>query len=129
LKLGFWPAIAFALFEFSQLRRVANNFLLAKTVGICLIPTVIVVIFYSYTTIIGESLLVVDILTFILAVIIGQAASYKLMMFKPLPSKLNVLSIVVLLLLGFAFLFFTFYPPALPLFQDPVTGGYGIINH
>lgn len=129
LKLGFWSAIAFALFEFSQLRRVANNFLLAKAVGIYLIPTVIVVIFYSYTAIIGESLLAVDILTFIIAVILGQAASYKLMMWKPLPAKLNVFSIVALLLLGAAFLLFTFNPPRLPLFQDPVTGGYGIINH
>jgi succinate dehydrogenase hydrophobic anchor subunit len=49
LKLGFWPAIAFALIEFKYLRKSTSNFLFAKTVGIYLIPIVIMVIFYSYT--------------------------------------------------------------------------------
>ncbi|MDH5624342.1 MAG: DUF6512 family protein [Candidatus Bathyarchaeota archaeon] len=39
------------------------------------------------------------------------------------------MSLVALVLLGVAFVLFTFYPPHLPLFRDPVTGEYGITNH
>jgi hypothetical protein len=32
LKLGFWPAVVFALIEFKYLKKLTNNFLFAKTV-------------------------------------------------------------------------------------------------
>ena len=74
-------------------------------------------------------MLVVDILTFVVAVIIGELASYKLLTYRRLQQILNKISLVALVLLGVAFVFFTFYPPQLPLFRDPVTGEYGITNH
>jgi hypothetical protein len=129
LKLGFWPAIAFALLEFKYLKKSTNNFMFAKTIGIYLIPIVIMVIFYSYTALVGESILVIDILSFIIAVIVGQLVSYRLMTYKTLPYNLDNFSLIALLLLGIAFVLFTFYPPQLPMFQDPITGEYGIISH
>jgi hypothetical protein len=30
--------------------------------------------------------------------------------------------------LGVLFVLFTFYPPQVPLFRDPVTGGHGIVG-
>jgi hypothetical protein len=129
LKLGFWPAIVFALIEFKYLKKSTNNFLFAKTVGIYLIPITIVVIFYSYTAILGESLLVIDILSFIIAVIVGQFVSYKLLTSKTLPYNLDMVSLIALILLGVAFVLFTFYPPQLAMFQDPITGEYGIVSH
>ena len=129
LKLGFWPAIVFALIEFKYLKKATNNFLFGKTVGIYLIPVIITVLFYSYTAILGESLLVIDILTFIIAVIVGQLVSYRLLTGKPLPYNLDRVSLIALLLLSLAFVLFTFYPPQLAMFQDPITGEYGIVSH
>ena len=129
LKLGFWPAIVFALIEFKYLKKSTNNFLFAKTIGIYLIPIIITVLFYSYTAILGESILVIDILTFIIAVIVGQLVSYRLLTWKTLPYNLDKVSLIALILLGLAFVLFTFYPPQLPMFQDPITGEYGIASH
>ena len=129
LKLGFWPAIVFALVEFKYLRKETNNFMFAKTIGVYLIPITIVVIFYSYTAIIGESVLVIDILSFVLAVVVGQLVSYRLLTGKRLPYNLDLVSLIALTLLGLAFVIFTFYPPQLGLFQDPITGGYGLGGH
>lgn len=129
LKLGFWPAVVFALIEFKYLKKATNNFLFAKTIGIYLIPVVIMVIFYSYTAILGESILVIDIFSFVIAVIVGQLVSYRLLTWKTLPYNLDRVSLIALILLGFAFVLFTFYPPQLPLFQDPITGEYGIFSH
>ena len=38
----------------------------------------------------------------------------------------QVAGLLVLWLLAFLFIYFTFRPPQLPLWQDPVTGLYGI---
>jgi len=129
LKLGLWPALFYAIIEYRLLKKSTNNFLFAKTVGIYLIPIIISILFYSYTAVLGESVLVIDILTFVVAVIIGQLVSYKLLTYRELPDMLNKISLVALVLLGVAFVLFTFYPPHLPLFRDPVTGEYGITNH
>jgi hypothetical protein len=129
LKLGFWPALVWALVEYRSIKKSTNNFLLAKTVGIYLIPIIIPILFYSYTAVLGESVLVIDILTFVISVIVGQFVSYKLLTYRELPGMLNKISLVALVLLGVAFVLFTFYPPHLPLFRDPVTGEYGITSH
>jgi hypothetical protein len=129
LKLGFWPAIVFALIEFKYLKKTTSNFLFAKAIGIYLIPIIIMVIFYSYTAVLGESLLVIDILSFVIAVIVGQLVSYRLLIGKTLQYNLDMVSLIALILLGFAFVLFTFYPPQFPMFQDPITGEYGIVSH
>ncbi len=52
-----------------------------------MILIVITAIFYSYTTFTGESIFVIDILSFIVAVVIGQLSSYKLLTYKQLSDK------------------------------------------
>ena len=129
LKIGFWPALVWALIEYKYIEKSTNNFFFAKTVGIYLIPIIIPILFYSYTAVLGESVLVIDILTFVIAIIVGQLVSYKLLTCRKLPDTFNKISIVAVVLLSVAFVLFTFYPPHIPLFRDPVTGEYGIVNH
>jgi hypothetical protein len=126
LKLVFWPALLFMLIEYVPLKKMTGNFALAKTAGICLAIILIPTIFYSYTAITGKSIFVVDISTFVVVVIIGQTIGYKLLTHKKLPENLNRMSLVLLVLLGTAFVLFSFYPPQLPIFRDPTTGKYGI---
>jgi hypothetical protein len=129
LKLAFWPALLFAILEYRYLRKSTNNFLFAKTVGIYLMPIVITIVFYSYTAITQESVFVIDISTFIVAVIIGQLASYKLLTYRKLSENLDRIALASLIILGLAFVLFTFYPPQLPIFRDPITGEFGIFSH
>ena len=125
LKLGFWPALLFAMIEYKRLKKT-NNFLFAKTVGIYLIPITITVLFYSYTAILGENLFM-DILIFIIAVIVGQLSSYKLLMYKKLSKNFGRISLIALIILLLMFVIFTYYPPEIGIFRDPVSGGYGIV--
>ena len=126
LKLGFWPALAYAVLEYIRFGKSANNFPLAKTLGIYLIPITIVVLYYSYTAILGHGLLIVDIAIFVEAVIVGQLVSYGLLVASPLPGRLNRFAPIALVVLSILFVLFTFHPPQLPLFRDSVTGAYGI---
>ena len=128
LKLGFWPALLYAALEYGRFGKSANNFLFAKTAGIYLIPVTIVVLYYAYTAILGHGLLPVDIAIFVVAVIVGQVVSYRLLTAPPLPAMLNRFSPVALAVLAILFVLFTFYPPEFPLFRDSVTGGYGIVG-
>ncbi len=122
LKLAFWPALLFAYKEYLILKKVVNNFAFAKTIGVFLMVIIIPIIFYSYTAITGKSIFVIDISSFIVAVIIGQLSSYKLLIYRKLPENFNKVSLIALILLGLAFVLFTFYPPQLPIFKDPIAG-------
>jgi len=127
LKLVFWPLIFFSIIEYFPLKGEAHNFVLAKFIAIIIAEVTILVTFYSYTAILGTELLIVDILSFIIGVILGYLVSYKILKVKQLPNWTTIISFIAIILLGIIFVVFTYYPPQIPLFQDPETGLYGII--
>ncbi len=126
LKLAFWPTLLFALIEYSLIVDDANNFVLAKTVGVYAMVAVIPAIVYGYTALAGESILAVDIASFVTAVVIGQLASYKLLKCRDFAGRATWVALAFLVALLIVFIVFTFYPPHYPIFQDPTTGRYGI---
>jgi len=125
-KLGFWPMCLFAAMEYRFLRGHVNNFLTAKAVALYIIPVITALLFYGYTAIIGEEILIVDILIFLVAIVIGQLTSYKLMISSPLRRYTNFIAPLLIILQALILMLFTFYPPHLPIFLDGNTGTYGI---
>ena len=81
--------------------------------------------FYTYTGIIGKNIDWLNIATFIIAVILGQYIAYRL-----LTSRKNynaeLVAIFFLIILFLSFILYTFNPPKIGLFKDPITSGYGI---
>ena len=129
LKLPYWPLIIFSLIEYYFIKENANNFILGKTVSFLISISAILIIFYSYTAILGTELLIVDILSFVFGVIIGQIVSYKILTGKGLSIWYNNASWILFIGFGILFAIFTYFPPILPIFQDSETGLYGIIEH
>ena len=127
-KIAFWPALFYAIFEYQFFRRFTNNFMIAKATGIYVMPIAIAILFYSYTAAIGQEILIVDILIFVIAVTLGQLTSYKMLTIGRLPQCLDKVGLVLVIVLAIAFGVFTFYPPHLPIFRDAVTGAYGILE-
>ncbi|BAJ50997.1 conserved hypothetical protein [Candidatus Caldarchaeum subterraneum] len=128
LKLAFFPALFLAVPAFIRLRRDYPNFFLGKTVGMLVTPFTIVVGFYGYETIFHSSNTVYDIGLFIAAVILGQFVSYRLIQ-RHGRRRFNALPLAVLILMTALFFLFTFQPPALEVFRDPLTDGYGVGSH
>ena len=126
LKLAFWPSLIWLLIEYLPLKKPTNNFLTAKILGAYLMVVIIPIVFYSYTSITGGSIFTIDITTFIVAVVLGQFVSYGLFKKNQFPRMADKVALVMLAVLGIAFIVFTFYPPHLPIFQDPISRGYGI---
>jgi hypothetical protein len=128
LKIAFWPALLYLILEYRYIYNKSNNFFIAKTLGTYSIMMIIPLIFYSYTAFLEENL-IIDIGSFIFAIILGQLISYGLLTYKKFGKIFELISLVALLILALAFVVFTFYPPQVQLFQDPNTGEYGLINH
>jgi hypothetical protein len=129
LKLVFWPAMLILIFEylFVYKKDPPNNFFLAKTVGIMVMPIVILGIFYIYTAFLGTSILIIDITSFYISIVVGLLVNYKIYNISPVSDKLNKYSSFILVIFAVIIIVFTFYPPHIPLFYDSEAGGYGII--
>ena len=124
-KQGFWPMCLYAAIEYRFIRTHVNNFLTAKAVAVYLILLITGVAFYAYTTVIGEHILIVDILIFLAAIIAGQLTSYRILNSPKLPRYAGGISLISILALALVLILFTFYPPHLPIFLDE-TGFYGL---
>lgn len=71
-------------------------------------------------------ILIVDILIFLVAIVAGQLASYKIMTLSSFPKYANIISLIFIVLLASILMLFTFFPPHLPIFFDGISGTYGL---
>ena len=127
LKLVFYPMLIAMIIEYFFVKKDVNNYIEAKTIGIFTAIFFIIVSFYTYSGIIGTSVIVIDILIFIISIILGEYAAYRLMKRKDESTVLTTsLSIIILLFLLLCFIIFTYVPPEVNLFRDITTGIYGI---
>ena len=126
LKMAFWPAVAWALLERRLLPGRTNNFPLAKGLSIVLMPLTVVALFYSYTTLLGHHVLVLDIATFVVAIILGQWLSYRLSTGDERSPAANRLAPVLVVVFAILLVVFTFLTPHVELFRDGLSGTYGI---
>lgn len=127
LKLLFFPMLLTTIFGSFCLRKQVPNFLCSKLFGILTSLSFIIIFFYTYTGIIGKSILLIDIASFFVAVILGEYLSYKLMIsnFK----CNNIVAIIILTIILICFIVFTYFTPKIEIFRDPVTNQYGITKN
>ena len=96
---------------------------MTKMIGIVTSLCFITSFFYTYTGILGKNFAIIDILSFVFAIILGEYISYKKIISNFKSNR--ILCILILLILFFCFIIFTYNPPKIQLFQDPLTGLYG----
>ncbi|NLJ31027.1 MAG: hypothetical protein GX424_05420 [Clostridiales bacterium] len=125
LKLLFVPTVFFSALEYFAVGKEFPDFIAAKAWGMLFGMLLILVIFYTYTGMIGEHYLWADILTFL----IGAAAAcfYPVRLIPKLRfcGNMNWAGLAGLAAVFLCFAVFTFSPPQIPLFWDPVAKNYG----
>lgn len=120
LKLVFFPMLFMTVIGYFYNKEV-KNFLYAKLVSILVAMSFIVVFFYTYTGVIGRNFAVLDIGSFFVAVALGEYYAYKIMLSgKDKMSSIAVVAILAVIFLCFAV--FTYYPPSIGLFANPLIG-------
>lgn len=124
LKLLFFPMLISGIVGYFVFKDYYPRFLCSKTLGIITALIFTIVFFYTYTGIIGINYTFLNILTFILSVIIGEYVVYILTINNFTFNKIFCISILILLTVSF--FVFTFKPPKINLFKDPINDSYGI---
>ena len=124
MKLLFWPMLLFALLQRLFFRERAD-FWWIKLRGILLGLVLIPMLFYTYNGAIGPSPAWINIAIFLLAA--AAAFLYETRQFReddtPWGSQRTALAALIAIALLFGV--FTFSPPRLGLFLDPLTGSFG----
>ena len=121
LKLLFFPMLIFAIFEGINIYKETNNYIEAKTIGIIFGMLFITVFFFTYTGIIGTNFAVLDIGSFFVGVILSEVIAYKIMQMKSFSTnKTKRISIILIIIITLCFIIFTFNPPNINYFRDPV---------
>ena len=124
-KQGYFPMIIFMIVESRYLPSNKYNLFAAKAVAVYVIPVITAVVFYIYSSIIGEEILIVDIIIFAIAILVGQLISYKILFSKPVSKRTNTIALAFIFALGLILITTTYFPPHLPIFED-ATGFYGL---
>ena len=122
--------VAVALFSVAQgfaIGRTYPNFLAVRAIstltGLVLIP----ILFYTYSGIWGSSAAWINIAMFYLSALAAFALDFQLLQKGRFSSPWQqLLGLLVLWGLAFLFVWCTFRPPLWGLWQDPVTGTFGI---
>lgn len=124
LKLAFFPMLISGIIGYFIFKDDFPSFLCSKALGILVSLSFTVIFFYTYTGIIGTNYAFLNIASFVLAIIIGEYSTYKLTL-NNIPCNRTNYSII-LIILALSFIIFTFYPPKINLFKDPINNSYGI---
>lgn len=120
LKLLFFPMLITIVIGTFLFSKDFPNYLCSKTKGIVLSMLLVVILFYTYTGIIGKDYAVLNIVIFFISVILGEVYIYKKISSNS--SCNNLIAVIILLVLFLCFIIFTFSPPKIGIFIDPVTG-------
>lgn len=114
-----------AIVAFIEYKKVKN---LPKILWVVLVQLVfmicfITVFFYTYTGAFGFENVIIDILSFMIAIIIGQFIAYKMLNSKSKIIVSKYVSSIILIIIFFTFAVITFNPPRLPIFtpHDQIT--------
>lgn len=121
LKLLFFPYILYTFAEYFIYGKNINGFIFSRTKGLLAGLVFIPAGFYTYTAILGTNYFIVDILLFFISVYLSFRISTAAIN-KKIKTGISRTISALLLITGITILFigFTFYPPAAPLFENPI---------
>ena len=125
MKLLFWPLFVFALVQ-RLFFRDQKNYWCVKLAEILLGLALIPVLFYTYNGVFGISPDWINIAIFYITALLVYLFEWWAFKKDWLQCKHPRLAFTAICLIGVLFVVFTFAPPQIPLFQDPLTGTHGV---
>ena len=126
LKLSFYPMVLMAVIGYFIIGDKSENYWLAQSLGIITAHIFITSFFYTYRGIIGINIDWLNIGSFIIAICLGEYITYRILISSKNYNAEEV-SVIFLIILLFSFILYTFRPPQLPFFEDPISGSFGIM--
>ncbi len=125
LKLLFYPMVAVALIEYFAWGKDRKGFWCIKLVGIFTGLVLIPVVYYTYTGLLGTKADWFNITLFFLTAGLVYRLETKLFQRTDICRMDDRVAVMLICLFAVMFTIFTFVPPHIPFFEDPMTGTYG----
>jgi len=126
LKLAFWPGLAWAVIPPKSTVIPLSERLAVRGYTLALTAILIVTIFLGYTRILGDNLLVLDIGTFVIAVVAGQVVAALVLIRAMRPRAMRMIGLGLLAVQSAAYSLFTYFPPDYWLFIEARSGLRGL---
>lgn len=125
LPLLAWWALGYAILTRRGYPLDKNKWFTAALVSLVVALLAVPFLYYFYTAAFGIQRLFIDIMILLVALIFGQLLARHI--YKQSAGIDYRLALALCLGLVLLFVWFTFAPPQLPLFRDPINGTYGIL--
>lgn len=125
LKILVTPILVFLIVEWIA-SKDKQRLLAAKFAQIVFGIVFMIAFFYTYSGVIGQVILWVDIMLFYLTAALSYIVSYRVVTRKAAPKLPSVAYVAGIALIVLCLWVTTFFPPEMPLFYDSSAGRYGI---
>lgn len=134
LKIIFFPMLITALIEYLLIWKYSDRipftkFCVSKCTSIFFAMIFTLFVFYLYSGITGSDSVIADIVIFVAAICLSYLLFYRLLCNDYAFTEKKAVGITLIIAtaaFGILLIIFTFFPPHIPLFKDPLSGGYGI---
>ncbi len=128
IKIALTPTLLWGLYD-GFVYGDTPNYFPAKLISLLVMTLVIPLIFYLQKIIFKKDFVIVNILSFYVAIFLGQFAFYKIIDALPYDYIYIYLSCVLLFIFFGCYLLLTLLPLKNFLFKDPLTNKYGYKGH
>lgn len=125
MKLLYFPLVVFALVQSFHFREYPNYWcvkLWGVMTGLLSIP----VLFYTINGMFGKTPAWVNIAIFFVSAFFSYLVESIIFLHGERAGRWKTIAFSVIAIIGVLFVVFTFSPPEIPIFLDPVTGTYGV---
>lgn len=122
MKLFFTGVLGFILLDVLTKPGDYHNYLFARVLSIITMIVVFLVTWYPLYLAMGENFFITMVF-FFFAILVGQFVAYRIR--TEIKGDYSTISYIMLFLLLYLFISWTYNPPHLDLFIDPTTGKYG----
>ena len=129
IKICMTATLLWSIYELSIYGFNNGNYIFAKSICLLTIILLIPIIFYSYTFFTKKSILIVDIICFLITVICSQLVFRYIINIINYSSIFNYISLFLIIIELFLCFYLTYYPMKDFIFKDPITKKYGLDGH
>lgn len=119
LKLLFFPTLIFSVFEYFLMKEKTNNYPVAIVFSLIVGLMSIVIIFYSYSGVLGYKIEWFNIAIYYIALLIMLIVKTILQSLKLESKTANIISLLWIFVMALMFIIFTYNPLNLGIFKEP----------
>ena len=128
MKIAITPTILWGLYD-GYIFGNNPNYFIAKLVSLLAMTLLIPFIFYMQKLLLGKDNVIINILSFYVAIILGQFLFYYIINLNGFDFIYRYISCVLLFIFFGCYLLLTLMPLEIFLFKDPITKKYGFKGH